>query len=248
MNKDDVRKIWCKNSAVEREYLLNELNTTGEAWNNLLQKKITPAPGNKVLDIGCGTGFLSLLFAQIGFQVTAIDISGAMIDEAKAIAKIYAVDENIDFIQMDVDELDFAEGQFDIIASRYAFWLFEKPEIVYKKCYRLLKRGGVLLNFDSDWLLPLRDEDCKKRFLKDEQELIQRFGEFEDFYHNAEVMAVFNSLPLSAKKRPDWDEKICLKIGFINVEQEAYQESNLRDDFFALRYKEMPVFLIKAEK
>ncbi len=248
MNMNDIKEIWEKNSDAEREFLLNELQTTGNEWQNLLQEKITIDSNKKVLDIGCGVGFLSLLLAIMGYKVTAIDCSSSMLNEAKKMAKLYKVDEDIDFIQMDVDELNFNKEEFDIIVSRYAFWLFEKPEVVYEQCFDLLKKGGLLLNFDSNWLLPFHDEECKKRFMQNEQELIEKFGEFNDFYHHEEIMKVFNRLPLSSKKRPDWDKQICLDIGFINIEQEIYYKSNLRNDFFALRYKEMPIFSLKAEK
>lgn len=56
------------------------------AWTKLLQHW-QPTPPAKILDIGCGTGSLSLVLAKLEHQITGIDLSPKMIAQAKAKAE-----------------------------------------------------------------------------------------------------------------------------------------------------------------
>ena len=106
-------------------------------------------PGMRVLEIGCGTGTLSLLMAQRGARVTAIDVSVGMLAEAKRKAAEAGLTEAIVVYNLDVTELSdhFEPGSFDVVVSTLAFSEF-RPEVqryALNEAARLLKPDGRLL-------------------------------------------------------------------------------------------------------
>jgi ubiquinone/menaquinone biosynthesis C-methylase UbiE len=110
-------------------------------------------PGQCVLEIGCGTGTLSLLMAERGARVTAIDASLGMLAEAKRKAAESGLTEMIEFQHLDVTELTdhFEPDSFDLIVSTLAFSEFP-PEVqryALREASQLLKPTGQLLIADE---------------------------------------------------------------------------------------------------
>lgn len=110
-------------------------------------------PGMRVLEIGCGTGTLSLLMAQHGARVTAIDVSVGMLAEVERKAAEADLAESIAFYNFDVTELSdhFEPGSFDVVVSTLVFSEFP-PEIqryALDEAARLLKSDGRLLIADE---------------------------------------------------------------------------------------------------
>ncbi len=248
MNISDVKNMWEHSASEQREFMLNEFKTSGEVWKKLLGNILPSFTLGEVLDVGCGTGFLSVLIAELGFHVTAVDSSAKMLEEARNVAKIKGVEQNINFIKSDAEEMIFSENQFVAVVLRHSSWLFEDPRLVYEKSYKYLSKGGVLINFDANWLLPLNNPEVKREFELDEKILIEKYGEFMDYYHNKEIMEVLNSLPLSFENRPSWDEKVLRTIGFSSTETKIKLSDNLWDEFSKIRYRQIPTFLINAKK
>jgi ubiquinone/menaquinone biosynthesis C-methylase UbiE len=112
----------------------------------------------RVLEIGCGTGRLSVMMAKQGAQVTAIDVSPAMLEVAKNNALQAGLQDAITFTQLDVTEIAkyFEPESFDLIVSTLAFSEFH-PEVVrfaLQEALRLLTPSGSLLIADE--VLPQR--------------------------------------------------------------------------------------------
>ncbi len=119
-------------------------------------------PGSRVLEIGCGTGTLSILMAQQGARVTAVDASPGMLAAARQKAElagligpaVSAASPNpINFQQLDVTQLGdhFEPHSFDLVVSTLAFSEFP-PEVVQyalKGAAELLVPGGQLLIADE---------------------------------------------------------------------------------------------------
>lgn len=62
---------------------------------------------------------------------------------------------------MDGQNLEFADGTFDVVISRNLTWNLENPQKAYSEWQRVLKEGGVLLNFDANWYGYLYDAEKK---------------------------------------------------------------------------------------
>jgi len=110
-------------------------------------------PDTRVLEIGCGTGTLSLLMAQQGAYVSAIDASLAMLAEAEEKAAAAELTGRIEFHHLDVTELTdhFEAGTFDTMVSTLAFSEFPPEVLRYalSEIKKLLKPTGQLLIADE---------------------------------------------------------------------------------------------------
>ncbi len=91
--------------------------------------------GEKILDVGCGTGHLTAQIAESGAQVTGIDFSDAMIEKARAAYP------NIEFQQADATNFSFAEP-FDAIFSNATLHWISDAEGAIKCMAMALKSGG----------------------------------------------------------------------------------------------------------
>ncbi len=109
-------------------------------------KEITDGENRKkLLDLGCGPGIYAELFAERGFDVTGIDISGRSIDYAKE--NTVKKGSNIKYYQKSYLEMEYSE-EFDIITLIYCDFGVLNPEerkILLKKIYKALKPGGMLI-------------------------------------------------------------------------------------------------------
>ncbi len=109
--------------------------------------------GDRVLEIGCGTGTLALMMARRGATVVGVDASPLMLAEARRKADKAGLIEAIQFHQMDVSELvdRFSPASFDVIVSTLTFSEFP-PEVqryALAEAHQLLRPGGRLLIADE---------------------------------------------------------------------------------------------------
>jgi ubiquinone/menaquinone biosynthesis C-methylase UbiE len=148
--KDAVRKSWDLSSVQYDRCPGHGIGTEEEkvAWKHELNRNLPESP-LRVLDVGCGTGVISLLFAERGDQVTGIDLSEGMIEEARR--KADAQNLSIEFRRGDAEHLPFNDGSFDVVVSRHLLWTLPHPEIALKEWHRVLKMGGVVLIIDGVW-------------------------------------------------------------------------------------------------
>jgi 2-polyprenyl-3-methyl-5-hydroxy-6-metoxy-1,4-benzoquinol methylase len=118
------------------------------AWTDLL-KTWLPAAQSSILDVGCGTGSLSVIMAEFGHAVTGIDFSPGMIELAQAKAKTFGC--SINFHVMDATAPEFAPQSFDVIVCRHLLWIFADLPSVLQRWADLLKPGGRLMLIEGRW-------------------------------------------------------------------------------------------------
>jgi len=247
---ENVNKYWEQRADAYCKVNLGELDSfKREAWSNLIQEYTLVLTGKKlkVLDIGTGPGFLALLMARRGHDVTAVDYNEAMLEKArKNAAKCNKV---ISFKKMDAHSLDFDDNTFDLIVTRNLTWNLEKPDKAYQDWYRVLVPGGRLLNFDANWYLHVHDAQKRKEYEQDRLNALQR--NVEDHYTctNTELMeAIARKLPLSKEQRPQWDTKELIRIGFKRIMLEMDIGNLVWDEVEKVNYASTPMFMIGAEK
>jgi demethylmenaquinone methyltransferase/2-methoxy-6-polyprenyl-1,4-benzoquinol methylase len=108
--------------------------------------------GDRVLDLGCGTGALALRAAKKGAGVKAIDINPRMLDVARAKAKDAQLSQDIEFMEMGVAELGSERDHtYDAVMSGLCFSELTEQELEYtlNEGRRILKPKGLFLVIDE---------------------------------------------------------------------------------------------------
>ena len=102
------------------------------------------AVGGRVLEVGVGTG-ISLPYYSTRCSVIGIDISEAMLDVARARVARQGLRWVEDLRVMDAQNLDFADGTFDVVTAQYVVNTVPDPEEALAEFVRVLKPGGELI-------------------------------------------------------------------------------------------------------
>lgn len=96
--------------------------------------------GEKVLDVGSGTGVVAVTAARRGAVVKALDLSPVLLERARWNASVAQV--NIDFTEGDVEELPYKDGEFDVVLSQFGHMFAPRPDVAVREMLRVLKPGG----------------------------------------------------------------------------------------------------------
>jgi len=110
--------------------------------------------GQRVLDLGTGTGVLPRNMYKYGAEWTGIDISPEQISQAKRLAREAGMD--IDFKAVSAEKMDFSSESFDVLTACQCFWYFDHAKVA-PEFSRILKNEGRLVILYMAWL-PFEDE------------------------------------------------------------------------------------------
>lgn len=163
------------------------------AWTAALERFLPPAPA-EVLDVGAGTGALSLLAAEIGHRVTGIDLSEAML--AKARTKAAERGLPLDFVLGAAEEPP--PGPFDAVIERHVTWTLPDPGEALRAWRAVTRPGGTLVIFGGSWagegpLVAAKDAAAKT---------LQRLRRVPDHHHGPYPAEFLRSLPLARTTSP----------------------------------------------
>ena len=203
----------------------------GIAWKKIFKKNL-PSGRLKVLDVGTGAGFFAAILSKLGHEVIGVDLSAKMLSEAEK--NLRELKLPAEFKRMNAQELDFADETFDAVISRNLTWTLPDVKAAYREWFRVLKIGGVLMNFDSDY--------GDKNFL---DETTCAKGEVCEKMLN-ECDAIKNSLRISTYRRPSWDAGFLEGLNFSVTFDEDISDAVQRDNRCV--YDSVPLFAICAVK
>lgn len=226
-----------------------------KTWSDLLDREIrdhfkigeTQRSRIRILDIGAGPGFLSVILCEQGYQVTAADYAETMLEEAKQNAGTLA--EKICFRREDAMNLSFPKATFDVVLSRNLTWNLPDPQKAYKEWLRVLKHNGLLLIFDANWYAYLKDEDKRKAYENDRQIVKEQGYEDYNIGEGFDIMEeIAKDLPLTGIIRPQWDEEIFReqKVSLVSCVEDI--GSQLYSEKEKTNYSSTPLFMIKVVK
>jgi ubiquinone/menaquinone biosynthesis C-methylase UbiE len=103
--------------------------------------------GDKVLEVACGPGYISIELDKLGsYCITGIDISTDMIEISKINSK--RENANIKFIEGNVSSMPFEDNTFEFVFCILSFKMFKTPVVALQEIYRVLKKDGIALIVD----------------------------------------------------------------------------------------------------
>ncbi len=225
-----IEKYWDNRSeSFSKTRRLELSGRDAEGWREIFRKNLPEGRALKILDVGTGAGFFAAILSEMGHDVIGIDMSAKMLREAAQNLRelnLYA-----EFIKMNAQVLDFADETFDVVVTRNLTWTLPDVKAAYHEWRRVLKVGGVLMNFDSDY----GDKQfsvCSKSPITDEQ--VNECDEIKD------------ALTISTRRRPMWDAGFLEGLDFIVRLTEDISSFVHRDS--RCSYDTVPMFAIHAVK
>ena len=257
-NRDNIekdnREYWINRASgysdVNKEELAGIQHST---WKEFLCSQISErypnrAPSDiKVLDVGAGPGFISIILTEAGFSVTAFDFAETMIAEARENAGMLS--DKINFVQGDAMNLPFDGESFDVIISRNLTWNLPDPKKAYNSWLRVLKKAGLMLVFDANWYTYLVDEDKRKEYEEDRANVKSNNLEDYNIGSNFDTMEqIAFDMPLTRQLRPAWDKQYLESINAGAVSTVEDIGSILYSDKEKINYCSTPLFMVKTVK
>lgn len=109
-----------------------------------------PAPGERVLDVGCGCGLDAFIAASLvgaAGRVAGLDMTPAMIDVSRG-ALAQQDPGNLEFVEAPAEDLPFADDSFDLVISNGVLNLVPDKDRVFRELHRVLRPEGVFAAAD----------------------------------------------------------------------------------------------------
>lgn len=191
---DRIREFWDRDASTYDATKSHAISDRLEAamWRQALREAL-PEPGARVLDVGAGTGALTLLAAELGYEVTALDLSPGMLAQAERKAKQRGLDEHVMFVVGSAAEPP--SGPFDAVMERHVLWTTVDPVAVLAAWREV---AGRLVLFEGIW----GSARPVQRLKDGVAEQVRRFLRTPPDHHAPYPPDVLSQLPLASVPSP----------------------------------------------
>jgi SAM-dependent methyltransferase len=191
---DRIRHYWDRDAdtydATKSHAISDPLEAA--AWRQALLDAL-PEPGATVLDVGAGTGALGLLAAELGYEVTELDLSPGMLARAELKAKDRGLDGRMTFVVGSASEPP--EGPFDVVMERHVLWTLPDPGQALRRWREV---AGRLVLFEGVW----RASDRSQRVKDAAAQGLRRLMRTPPDHHAPYPEDVLAELPLAGSPSP----------------------------------------------
>lgn len=212
-----IAAYWTSSSDAYDKVIKSQFRNkkTVAAWEGKLRLALGHERGKRILDVGTGPGFFSILLSRMGHRLTAVDAAAGMIEQARRNFQHYdcAVSAYVgDAMHLDQE----AEASFDAVVSRDVVWTLPDPAQAYADWYRVLKPGGTLVVFDGNYLYQERSSWLTKLWSVVSWVLIA-VTEGRSRSRSKGDRAMLDQLPFVQVMRPEADEQALSRAGFRQI-------------------------------
>ncbi len=196
-----------------------EMDHDSNVLKNIMRNTLGINRKLRVADMGTGAGLAAITMARLGHEVTAVDASEKMLEQARYNAQLANVD--ITFILGDVASPPLLKHDFDIVVAKSIVWNLTDPTAAYAAWKELLRPGGAIIVIDGNWYLDRFDEDFKKR----KQYVDMKYGVDNNLHAHTNIDGIdlniirelSSNFPASRERRPAWDVGLLLGLGMTDI-------------------------------
>lgn len=191
---ETVRQFWDHDAATYDRSATHWPQTAAEeaAWTRLVRDAL-PAPPARVLDVGAGTGFLSMPAARLGHDVTAVDLSPAMLERLAGKAEA----EGLAVATVTGPAEEPPAGPFEAVVARHLLWTLPDPWAALRR-WRGACPDGRLLLVEGAW----GPVEPGQRWRARARTGLRRLRRAGAAHHGSYDAAVWQALPLSGGTDP----------------------------------------------
>jgi len=132
---DRIANFYSKQPVADEESYQKKLQKTREYFT----------PDTEVFEFGCGTGSTAIYHAPYVKSILAIDVSGKMIEIAKARAKAKDIN-NVTFNTGSIEEFEVVNESYDVVMAHSILHILKNRDQVIAKIHRMLKPGGIFVS------------------------------------------------------------------------------------------------------
>jgi SAM-dependent methyltransferase len=202
---DDIRRYWDLDAATYDNVTNHHPTAAAEraAWAAALAR-LLPTPPARVLDVGAGTGFLSLIAARLGHKVTSLDLSPGMLGKLRASADAEGL--GLEIVEGSAEEPP--AGPFDAVIERHVVWTLPDP-VAALRAWRASAPLGRLVLVEGLW----GKSDPVESLLSSGRKALQKLRGGHD-HHAAYPAAVVSALPMGNGTKPSGLVELVEKAGW----------------------------------
>ena len=214
---EKVETKWTEDSGDYNDITQKQLRDkkTVAYWTRELKSLLGTQP-LRILEVGCGPGFMSILMARLGHDVKAVDGAIGMVEKAKENMRKQNV--QVEVCEEDAVTLPEEEaGTYDVILSRDVVWTLYAPEQAFCRWKEVLKPGGKIIYFDGDYQT-MKPTLKNKLWVKVSDVLIYLTEKKKYDSDVKESSGVYEGLPMITEKRPEKDFEILKRVRFARIQ------------------------------
>jgi ubiquinone/menaquinone biosynthesis C-methylase UbiE len=244
--KEALKNFWSSDADSYNKAIKCTLNSVimRKSWQKIFievlgDKKL------KILDVGTGPGIVALMLAELGHDVTGVDLSDDMLKNALRNRETLGI--SVDFRRGDAEHLPFNDESYDAVVNRYVLWTVLDPKTAVNEWKRVLKPGGKIVIVDGNWYA---NENSMKRMLwRAFSSLLVMITERKNPLTCDLDPKLKNKLWSIKANRPDADRRFLEQSGFkdIYVIDKINQRTNTTIEHLKYGYQG-DTFLITATK
>jgi len=189
-----IREFWDADSHTYDDATSHAISDPLEAaaWRQALREALPEAPA-RVLDVGAGTGALSMLAAELGHEVTALDLSSGMLDRARDKAEARGLKSRMTFVVGPAAEPP--AGPFDAVMERHVLWTLPDPVFALGRWREVAVR---LVLFEGVWGSTSPSQRAREAAV----EVVRRLLRVPDDHHAPYPEEILAELPLGRLPSP----------------------------------------------
>ncbi len=192
---DELRAWWDRDAETYDRSPSHGLSDPVEAaaWRAALADALPPAPA-RVLDAGAGTGSMSLLAAELGHEVTALDLSEGMLRHAERKAE----ERGLALSLVHGPAHEPPPGPFDAVIERHMLWTAPDPVAILQSWREVIAADGRLVLLEGSW-----GSDGPVDVVRDKlAELLRRAYRIPHDHHDEYRPELWSQLPLANMSGP----------------------------------------------